>query len=116
MKFYKQNVTVKFDWLKRAFYNFDWFLAHPGVYVDRCGRINLEMEMSDESEYEADDDDPMPTVRRRSSRKTKQVNYRHLPEEDDFFSGEKGYTNFDRTRKGGDRRPHAVGKVSLFVL
>ena len=28
--------------------------------------------------------------------------------QDKFFEGEKGYTNFGRTRKGGDRRPRAV--------
>ena len=44
------------------------------------------------------------------ARKVKvKINY-EAASTDDFFSGQPGYTDFGRTRKGGDRRPRAVGR------
>lgn len=60
----------------------------------------------DQSDEEAEDAEP-----RRSKRKIKTKAVYNREKVDDFFEGEKGYSDFGRTRKGGDRRPRAVNKV-----
>ena len=52
---------------------------------------------------------------KRSTRVRKPVNYVNEGH-DTFFNDRPGYTDFGRTRRGGDRRPLAVGKVSLHGL
>ena len=47
---------------------------------------------------------------RRSKRRRESCDYGQ-ERSDKFFSNQKGYTHFHRTRKGGDRRPNAVKKV-----
>ena len=50
--------------------------------------------------------------RKRSARVREHVDYVH-ESQDQYFDGYPGHTNIGRTRKGGDRRPLAAGKVSL---
>ena len=83
------------------------------------------MESDDESDYETeplvdvddseDEGDEINCVRI-STRKRKAANYVN-EKADDFFSDSPGYTNFGRTRKGGDRRPRAENKpVSVCLM
>ena len=76
---------------------------------------------SDDSEYEDDQEKDAEATdvehcgkRKRPRRGVPQVNY-SKEKKDTFFNGVRGYTNFNRTRKGGDVRPNAkeVG-VKLF--
>ena len=84
--------------------------------------INAVREMSSESEWElnnsdkSDESDESHQIpkRRTSSRIKATANY-SSEHHDTFFEGVKGYTSFDRTRKGGDRRPRAATKKKIPV-
>ena len=63
-------------------------------------------------------DDEESVQPRRSSRARKQVDYGG-ENHDGFFAECPGYTNFGRTRKGGDKRPRKSKKkerIALFVI
>ena len=56
-----------------------------------------------------DDDDEQIVARRPRLQRVKKCNVDYTIEQVDHeFDGEKGYTNFGRTRKGGDKRPRRV--------
>ena len=60
---------------------------------------------------DADGNESVQTVTpRRTKRRRAPCDYAK-EHRDDFFANQKGYTNFHRTRKGGDRRPNAKKKV-----
>ena len=65
------------------------------------------MDSNTDSDFDEESDGPPPPPRKKSTR-ARRVNYNeeHV---DTFFSDLKGYTNFQRTRKGGDKRPFAAG-------
>ena len=54
-----------------------------------------------------------PPQRATSTRSKKTVKSYTEENVDTFFSDVKGYTDFHRTRKGGDRRPFAAGAKVL---
>ena len=70
---------------------------------------------SDEAwEPESDDvgdNDSVPAVTPRHSKRQREPCDYAKEHSDNFFANQKGYTDFHRTRKGGDRRPNAVKKV-----
>ena len=56
-------------------------------------------------------EEPRP-IRVRSARRCANRNINYAVEKhDSFFNNTAGYTDFQRTRKGGDRRPNAAGTL-----
>ena len=63
-----------------------------------------------ESDYIAEVDESPPPPRTKSTRVVAKKSVNYVDEKvDNFFTDTKGYTNFQRTRKGGDKRPFAAG-------
>lgn len=81
---------------------------------DIAGLVEAES-VSEGSDYVDDKESggPRPLPRTRSTRSKKTVNYVR-ENEDAFFSGLAGYTDLQRTRKGGDKRPFAAGKKVIY--
>ena len=82
-----------------------------------CGSVSDAMTEAD-SDYVDDEEsgeDQPPPPRARSTRARKDVEY-VSEKRDNFFSDLPGYTDFHRTRKGGDRRPFAAKKPKVFRL
>ena len=73
--------------------------------------------MSDEEwvpSAEEEEGDTSPPKSRPKRSLVRPANYAN-EKQDDFFVGVKGYTNFHRTRKGGDRRPCSAQRP-VFLL
>ena len=80
-----------------------------------------KMAESSDSEYEPDSAGSevqvnVPACRsQRPSRNVKEVDYTKEGC-DQFFTGVSGYTNFNRTRKGGDVRPNSKVCYILYIV
>lgn len=91
----------------------DSYTWEPGESSDDEDSL-LDLVHVDDSADE-DDDDALPALlcRRNSARTCNISNANYVDESvDTFFSNEDpGYTNFHRTRKGGDKRPNGVNST-----
>ena len=93
------------------FGQFHHALKSPGGCLQNLVTMSDEEWVPSAEEEEGDTSPPKSRPKRSLVRPANYANEK----QDDFFVGVKGYTNFHRTRKGGDRRPCSAQRP-VFLL